>query len=102
MPPFFFFVKWKYLAGFGLFITNFGWSFYLSQIIIIMDKVFDLEYYFTSRLGHVDFIIIHATASFLIMYTMSKKGMLNKKIYLMIGSAGVICSLVAWLMIYGI
>ena len=85
------FFTWERLAYGALFTTTIGWSFYLIQIIYLFLKegFFDLEYYFTSRLGHVDFILIHATITFLIAYALFKRGALTKSKFLVLISMAI-------------
>lgn len=78
-PPFF---SWKFFAHCAVFITSAGWSFYLVQMVLlaISESFFDWEYYLTSRLGHVDFILIYATATSLVILRSFKKNMLGKNV----------------------
>ena len=97
--PYFF--TWNRLAYGALFITSIGWSFYLIQIVFLYigEQFFDLEYYFTSRLGHVDFILIHVTITCLIAYGLSKRNAFAKNKFLVLIGISVTFNLVLRLVV---
>jgi len=82
------FFSWKYAGFIGIFITSFGWTFYLSYLIMV--SIVNNYDFFTASLeslgasGVLMFIGIHGTISFIISYCMYKRQMLRRKQYLVI------------------